>query len=259
MTVKSLKFTEGAWQLIGDNFSSKSPLDKTYTFIDGLNMIVGDNAVGKSTLLNAIAARTFCDDRISKIGWTDYKKIALRDDGKLLTFDEPKVKCYMIWDRNPVTLWSRKKISYDIPAYFGQYGDLGVDFEALCSTTAASQGQLSTLTLNKLSKRTIPEIPARYKEKTKGGRPTILIDEMDKDFSVFKAREYFNFLKSLATRFQVICVSHSYLILKEDPVINWIEIQDGYREKLKREIFGLVSSEIIKSKKEPVETEQLDP
>jgi predicted ATPase len=253
MTVKSLKFTEGAWQLDESNFQNKTPLDKTYTFAEGLNIIVGDNGVGKTSLINAIAARTFCEDKVTKVGWTDYKKIALRDDKKLLTHDEPNVKCYMIWDRNPVTLWNRKSLNNCMPTYFGEFGEMGKDFELFYTLSHSSQGQMSTSTLNKLSKRKIPEIPTRYKEKAKGGKPTILIDEMDKDFSIFRNKEYFSFLKSLATKFQVICVTHSYLVLKEDDAINWIEVQEGYREKLKREIFGLVSSEIIRSKKESAE------
>jgi predicted ATP-dependent endonuclease of OLD family len=266
--IKSVKLLKGQDTFTNKLYNHKSK-DVVYTFTDGVNIINGRNASGKSVLLKIIKYNCGIISKESTYptmihpselhGWNfsddKWKTIPEIIKERLKNVELPKSKIewdgsmvhYLIPDHfNADNIWKR----LDSP-YQTEQGELFSGIEALSMMFSKnSEGEGCVRLLNRLynlsDKYDEPLDTKRnndmwikasdiYQEWitsfTKKGKPTLLIDELDNHLDLDNQKMYWDYLGNLTKKWQVIVVSHSIFAFKQTNV-NYISLNPEYFDKV---------------------------
>lgn len=225
---------------------------KIFTFKPGINIIVGKNASGKSTLLKLIARHFHCEQ-----GGISY--LTNQSMYELFGFNEEKTyKGYkIIHDGQPVGYYSPDKtIGLHGSAFDDDFIHEGI--ESLF-TSNASQGQktiknISNITKKlsstneikcSLSKNSVNDVWVKKIDKSyellnqgktlKPSQKTILLDEPERSLDLENELAFFSILEKIKDKYQIIIATHSpYAFFLSDA--HYIEITRGYRNLIKKQI-----------------------
>ena len=229
---------------------------KEYTFINGVNIIVGENGCGKTTLINLLKDYLAVDGEwcgrgrfasvISKLvkGFltdkeTMFDGVEVFADYKLNTF------CYTPFiERDNDDFMASGKLS-----------EIALNMES----TSMSKGQKATFALSTLFQKIFSKNAVltfdyqsvfgthqcymdyieKHRIKCETPTWTILLDEPDCSVDIKRLKELYSVLSFNKENTQIICVIHNpFLIAKLSKVkdINIIEMSEGYVEKVKKQI-----------------------
>lgn len=228
--------------------------DKEYHFKEGVNIIVGENGCGKSTLIKLIEAYLMVDLRECSRG--AYNSNIARLKRCLKEFTDG-IEVYADYKRNTFRLAHKyEKGPYDILKNVS-------DFSEFVEQNQSSTGESVVVALNSLfsymfSKdvkllfnyenecgNLIPSYIDYIKEhRIKGDEWTILMDEPDRNLSLKNIENIKGIFTFHKPQTQVIAVLHNPLLIyslhKHCNDINWIEMTDGYIDEVNKTIEKLV-------------------
>jgi len=225
---------------------------KIFTFKPGINIIIGKNASGKSTLLMLLARHFHCEQ-----GGISY--LTNHSMYELFGFDEKKTyKGYEIkHDGQPVGYYNPDK---EIGVSGGAFDDDFMD-DAIKSlfTRQFSQGQKTIRNINNITKKLsntngvkcsmnknsvndiwVKKIENSYKLLNQGktlkpSQKTILLDEPERSLDLENEIVFFSLLEKIKDKYQIIIATHSpFAFFISDA--HYIEITKGYRNLIKKQI-----------------------
>ena len=254
----------GFHYLIGER--RKQLLPKNICFKPGLNIIVGENGCGKSTLIKLLAAFCFCEngmpglpsdvgiwDTVGKIfpkagfiakkrEYTPIQSVKIEHD-----FDYPVMKMRGIMSYNNDELMSSIQRISDF--YYGNSQSGG---QNMLHSIARFAKQVKTVMENYKRHSPIPEGPfnSTYQElieklkewidqttvPMQEGRPTILMDEPDASLDVKRLLMLREWLIESSKNVQSIVVLHNPLLIRSlaDTGANVIQLSKGYIKLIKQ-------------------------
>jgi len=225
---------------------------KIFTFKPGINIIVGKNASGKSTLLKLIARHFHCEQ--GGISYLTNPSIY-----EIFGFDEKKIyKGYEIThDGQPVGYHSPEK---EIGIYSGTFDDDFMDdgIKSLL-TRQVSQGQKTISNISNITKKLsatneikcsmnknrvndlwVKKIDNAYELLNRGktlkpSQKTLLLDEPERSLDLENELGFFSILEKIKDKYQIIIATHSpFAFFISDA--HYIEITRGYHNLIKKQI-----------------------
>lgn len=241
---------------------------KEYSFKSGINIIIGENGCGKSTLMKNIAAFLLCND-------TYYSKMPkLNNMGDALSFSN------LLYNIVEDTLKDGIKIKCDYAGVAYHYithneanKDNGIlssveNFNLFISSIGLSTGETMYNDLNNLFqlsfknknvqfpisdiiniaknsndvwKERLKKLVEYYKDNIlkisqEEFEYTYLLDEPDRNLDITKVDDLYQVLSHKKEMAQLICVIHNPILiykLSKLDYINFVEMTDGYLNKIK--------------------------
>jgi len=253
------KFTNGRMHYIHTNEDCKDILKKLedgISFKEGVNILVGKNGSGKSTVINLLRYLTFCDEYyVSTLKCSDmntrfdiafngdlYESISLKAD-----FNKPVFNLYSMQHNN-------RRGNESVMASFESA-------QQFLSMTSASNGQNQMLDFQRLMKKmfgqklvSINELINNFDKdcsnhafddelaiarkfyadgqmNDKSDIYTILMDEPDQGLDVYNLKQIYDVLSANRKDTQIIVALHNVALinkLSDLPFVNIIEMSDGY-------------------------------
>lgn len=229
---------------------------REYTFTDGVNIIVGKNGCGKTTLLNLIRDYLMIDGEWCGKGLfnTNIDKVL---GGKILDDVRPVkdgVEVFADYELNTFNLTPFEERSNDDFLETGRYSEIALKMDS----NTMSKGQQTTFALSTLFQKMFGKnavlkfdyksVFGRYesymeyieKHRIENNKTwTILMDEPDSSVDIDHIIELYNILSYKKEHTQIICVIHNpFLIAKLAKVkdVNMIEMSRGYVREIKKEV-----------------------
>lgn len=255
------KFTDGILHYIWTNddcCSIKSLLQNGIEFKEGLNILVGKNGSGKSTILNIIRYLTFCqggfnselnakdlDTRFHLIDNENlYKSFKMKADYNNLVFnlysmrnDSSRSNDSVLKDRSTVLQFMDLQTKSNGQ---NQMGDLSQLIHIMFETQNYNVNQLIT----KFDKERNSDVfedelnlaKKFYAENQKdSNRVTILMDEVDQGLDIDNLEDICGMLSANREDTQLIISLHNIALiqkLRKLPFVNIIEVSEGYLNKI---------------------------
>ena len=255
------KFTDGILHYIWTNndcANIKNLLQNGIEFKDGLNILVGKNGGGKSTILNIIRYLTFCEGGFnSELNFHDldtrfhlgdnenlYKSFKMKADYNNLVFnlysmrnDSSRSNDSVLKDRNTVLQFMDLRTKSNGQ---NQMGDLSQLIHIMFETQNYNVNQLIT----KFDKERNSDIfedelnlaKRFYAENQKdSNRVTILMDEVDQGLDIDNLEDIYSMLSANREDTQLIVSLHNIALiqkLRKLPFVNIIEVSEGYLNKI---------------------------
>lgn len=233
-------------------------LSQGITFKPGLNILVGNNGSGKSTVLNIIRTFNMCDDWFcpkfmpgllgDTLGKVDTLLELLECFDVEADYRKPVFNLYrMAEDRHALSsqdsLFSRESVAAFMGGTEESKGQNQMgDFNQLMHTAYESQS-ISVLDLvgqNVSKYERLNNIGNYYLKHQKDSQYyTTLLDEPDAGLDVDNLDKIYDYLSYMShdehKNSQVICSLHNVALIKKLsrlPLINWIEMSDGYIDRV---------------------------
>ena len=255
------EFTNGILHYIWTNEDCsdiRNLLQKGIEFKDGLNILVGKNGSGKSTILNIIRYLTFCeggfsselnaDDLDTRFHLGDnknlYKSFEMKADYNNLIFnlysmrnDSSRSNNSVLKDRNTVLQFMDLQTKSNGQ---NQMGDLSQLIHIMFKKQNYNVNQL----IYKFDKKRNSDVFEEelnlakkfYKDNQKdSNRVTILMDEVDQGLDIENLEDIYEMLSANREDTQLIVSLHNIALiqkLKKLPFVNIIEVSKGYLNKI---------------------------
>lgn len=255
------KFTNGILHYIWTNedcLNIKNLLQKGIEFKDRLNILVGKNGSGKSTILNIIRYFTFCkggfnselfiDDLDTKFRLADnenlYKAFEMKADYNNLVFnlysmrnDSSRSNDTILKDFNTVSQFMDLQTKSNGQ---NQMGDLSQLIHVMFDKKNYNVNQL----IEKFDKERNNDVFEEelnlakkfYKNNQKDSdKVTILMDEVDQGLDIENLEDIYKLLSANREDTQLIVSLHNIALiqkLKKLPFVNIIEVSEGYLDKI---------------------------
>lgn len=202
--------------------------EREFTFGDDLNIIYGQNGVGKSLLLKTIKNAIFIDD----VGVNTPNNIFRFESYEKFLTDNRYGVIDIIWDGagcfylpNKYFQDDHKNLGYEMSTgpvikEFGRFMQRWQKYLSNGQMSLSYFDEIYNLELASFDTMARSDEPYFYRSfnefaatKTGGGKPTLLLDEIDSNLSLHKQKWFHEeYLPKLAKKFQVIIVSHSPFI-----------------------------------------------
>lgn len=230
---------------------------KEYIFKSGVNIIVGENGCGKTTLLNLIRAYLLVDDTRCAIGSYNRNILKLFPDPLDLSKFHDGVDVYADYMRNTFRFCHFGERNMSEPQDTDDFADLADMIEQKCASTgegvAMALESLFSYMFGKNAKLKFdykqPKLQSfrKYIDYVKsheiiGDEWTILMDEPDRNLSLDNIEQVRSILSFHKENVQIIATIHNPLLIyslsKTDA--NIIEMTDGYVDKVERLIRRLI-------------------
>lgn len=228
----------------------------TFNFSDKLNVLFGQNASGKSTILKIIKA--YCGIPLENGGWSRVNHpLSLGATAKhhfpmvYKEFTPGHCEAIVLWDGTP-TFFNEGDTKIDKWAWF-THKDISSE-DGMTSETDhmnnlvdnPSSGQYRINKMNKLFNllkhppnltEYVPEGNSQeraevdyFRSLPRIGKPTLLLDEPERALSVPKQVEIFKLLERMSEEYQIIIATHSPFVLFNINA-NFINLEEGYDKK----------------------------
>lgn len=256
--LKSIKIISGT------AFTAKLPIfANKVEFTDGINLLVGKNGVGKSTMLRVLAGYTGINTTSPRLGggWSAPPRFVFVENYKFpQSFKDntiANIEAEVEWDGMPV-FYNTSGLSDSAAIYSNSlFNDESESADGMTSfidhvqmiQTHLSDGQLRGYNLSKLMKtlKSPPEpfIQARetdirsakaYAEYVaslpRNGKKTLLLDEIDRNFSLdVQVTFWEQLIPKVAKDYQIIISTHSIIpMLMKRETFNLILFEEGFIE-----------------------------
>ena len=230
---------------------------KEYVFKEGVNIIVGENGCGKTTLLELIKRYLLVDyTECSKGDFNNnvnrLLRRALSSKGEI----SDGVEVYADYQRNTFRLChANERTSEDKQKSFAVFSEFLTQMES-------STGEGVLVAIDSLFKQMFSKDAnllfdyGQFKEdyypgyaeyikahKIEGNEWTILMDESDRNLSLDNLKQIRGILSFHKPYTQIIAVVHNPLLiysLSKVPEVNFIEMTKGYVRKIKKQINDIV-------------------
>jgi predicted ATPase len=256
LVIKDRKRACLEWLAGSDLFKGK----RTFTFKEGLNILVGPNGSGKSTILNLLGSMMLClDFGVARIDEMTVDRVVKRHSKfnalKDLTRKDFRDGVRPVHDGQPVIYINPDKV-FGLGGRGAFFTDVVLGCQNMFAQKEASSGEYAKMQLaERLQDR--PESLDLSKmwgdqEKHKAlrefwekpdieepGQPTVLIDEADRSLDLLNQLDLWTFLKLAGLppkgRGQFIVASHCVAAF-DIPGAHYIELEKGYRGKCLKKV-----------------------
>ena len=257
--IKNLKNSKFKYLLnLGSDIADTLINTKEITFNKGLNVIIGENGCGKSTLINMLSTYTFCNDGESKIILGLYKDsisslftdslgknvkmldgIIVNNDYRLKVIKlvledsrgtEDTLKNFLNFANfvNSRGLSEGQKLIYSIGNTINRLfsSDLRFDLSPLKDSVNDLWKKYQEDVKKYITNNQVNEIDPTY---------SLLMDEPDRNLDILNVNQILTILSNQKPNGQMIVSIHNPLLiyaLSKQEGVNWIELSKGYLDSV---------------------------